>query len=144
MKWSGLDYLWCGHSYRLTICNITIMHLFAPNNWAVQRFYFESQPVRLQPDRRCLTQLSSACVLRHPYTDFGFPRWNSSLFSSQDQCHPNPTWQRRKLVLPWSGLNRLALLFYSAAHLNKGGGWGGFCSNTGLEPMQLPLSPRVF
>lgn len=69
-----------------------------------------------------LTQLSSACMLRHPHTDFGFPRWNNSLFSSQDQYHPNPTWQRRKLVLPWSGLNRRALLFYSTAHLNKGRG----------------------
>lgn len=69
-----------------------------------------------------LTQLSSACMLRHPHTDFGFPRWNNPLLSSQDQYHPNPTWQRRKLVLPWSGLNRLALLFYSTAHLNKGRG----------------------
>lgn len=50
------------------------------------------------------------------------PRWNNPLFSSQDQYHPNPTWQRRKLVLPWSALNRRALFFYSAAHLNEGRG----------------------
>lgn len=61
--------------------------------------------------------LTASCDIR---TDF--PGSNNPLLSSQDQHHPNPTWQRRKLVLPWSGLNRRALLFCSASHLNEGRG----------------------
>lgn len=91
-RWHGTSWTW--------ICP-KVIH----RSWK-KRFYFEGQAPCFLSYGCSLNAAVLACMLRHPQEDFGFPHWNNLLFSSQDQYHPNPTWQRRKLVLPWSGLNR--------------------------------------